>query len=380
MPRMRTYALITWLATVVSAYGSPAAEIAKKAFASTVLIVVEDDHGQPVSLGSGFVLRDHAIVTNLHVIAGASQGYAKQIDSKTKHRLEGILHADSGHDLAVLAVPSLSAPALPIGDSSKLAVGDTIYAVGNPRGLEGTFSEGVVSSIRNIDSQVILQITAPISPGSSGGAVLNERGEVVGVAVATFKDGQNLNFAIPSSYLARIKLATSPSPLTTAPKRTASAPLPGEREGESWNYPIHLGDPISKVHSLLGTPSRTTEVLEEYPRSGVSVWFTPEGRVAKLNFQGQAGALYAPDNQWHPTDRIVLLGLSPRATEIDFAQALGTPDETKLERGSKFREAHLTWRRDGYIVDAWFLAIERSLGDIQFPKGALLWFEVSPTL
>lgn len=323
---MRTHVLITWLATVVSAYGSPAAEIAKKAFASTVLIVVEDDHGQPVSLGSGFVLGDHAIVTNIHVIEGASQGYAKQIGSKTKHRLEGILLADSSHDLAVLAVPSLSAPALPIGDSSKLAVGDTIYAVGNPRGLEGTFSEGIVSSIRNIDSQVILQITAPISPGSSGGAVLNEHGEVVGVAVATFKDGQNLNFAIPSSYLARIKLATSPSPLTTAPKRAASAPLPGEREGESWNYPIHLGDPISKVHSLLGTPSRTTEVLEEYPRSGVSVWFTPEGRVAKLNFQGQAGALYAPDNQWHPTDRIVLLGLSPRATEIDFGQALGTPE------------------------------------------------------
>src|SRR4051812_42904860 len=150
---MRRLAVITWLATVVSAHGSPAAEIAKKAFASTVLIVIEDDQGQPVSLGSGFVLRDHAIVTNMHVIAGASKGYAKEIDSKTKHPLEGILHADNAHDLAVLAVPSLSAPALPIGDSSKLAAGDKIYAVGNPRGLEGTFSEGIVSSIRKIDSQ-----------------------------------------------------------------------------------------------------------------------------------------------------------------------------------------------------------------------------------
>jgi hypothetical protein len=160
----------------------------------------------------------------------------------------------------------------------------------------------------------------------------------------------------------------------------SSAVLLGERESESWNYPIHLGDPISKVHSLLGIPSRTTEVLEEYPRSGVSVWFTPEGRVAKLNFQGQAGALYAPDNQWQPTGRIVLLGLSPRATEIDFRQALGTPEQTTMERSSAFRETHHSWRRNGYAVDGWFLATERTLGDIQFAKGTLLWFEVSPTL
>lgn len=200
------------------------------------------------------------------------------------------------------------------------------------------------------------------------------------MAVATFKDGQNLNFAIPSSYLAGIKLATSPSPLTTAPKRAPSTPLPHQREGESWNYPIRLGDPISKVHSLLGTPSRSTEILEEYPRSGVSVWFTPEGRVAKLNFHGQAGVLYAPDNQWHPTDTVVLLGLSPRATEAEFRQALGVPEQTTMERSSAVREAHHSWRKSGYIVDGWFLATERTLGEIPFPKGALLWFEVSPTL
>src|SRR5881397_2515251 len=131
---MRSRTLIIWLATIVSAYGSPAAEIAKKAFASTVLIVIEDDHGQPLSLGSGFVLRDGAIVTNMHVIEGASRGYIKQIDNKTKHNIEGILRADNRHDLAVLSVPSLSAPAVRLGDSTKLAVGDTIYAVGNPRG------------------------------------------------------------------------------------------------------------------------------------------------------------------------------------------------------------------------------------------------------
>jgi S1-C subfamily serine protease len=93
---------------------------------------------------------------------------------------------------------------LSLGDSTKVAVGDEIYVIGNPQGLEGTFSQGIVSSIRKIGTDTLLQITAPISPGSSGGPVLDSKGEVIGVAVATFKGGQNLNFAIPVSYLSTL--------------------------------------------------------------------------------------------------------------------------------------------------------------------------------
>ena len=73
--------------------------------------------------------------------------------------------------------------------------------MGNPRGLEGTFSDGIISSVRPVGSDKLIQITAPLSPGSSGGPVLNRRGEVIGVSVLTIRDGQNLNFAIPSNYL-----------------------------------------------------------------------------------------------------------------------------------------------------------------------------------
>jgi hypothetical protein len=218
------YVLIVSLAGTASLFANSAAEIAKKAFASTVLVVIENAGGEPVLLGSGFVLRDHTIVTNMHVIEGACQGYVKQIDNDTKHKLEAIVQTDNSHDLAVLSVPSLSAPALPIGDSTKLSVGDTVYAVGNPRGLEGTFSQGIVSSIRHIDSGTLLQITAPISPGSSGGPILNESGEVVGVAVATFKDGQNLNFAIPASYVSTMNLTEKPLPFVSAPKKPVAVP------------------------------------------------------------------------------------------------------------------------------------------------------------
>ena len=232
-PQLLQCALIALLGGAGSIFANPAAEIAKKAFASTVLIMIEDADGEIVQ-GSGFVLREHTIVTNMHVIEGAYRGYVKQIDNDTKHKLEAILQADNSHDLAVLSVPSLPAPALPIGDSTRLAVGDTVYAVGNPQGLEGTFSQGIVSSIRHIDSGTLLQITAPISHGSSGGPILNDRGEVVGVAVATWKDGQNLNFAIPASYLSTMNIAENPLPFVSAPKKPVAAPsstLPESRSG-----------------------------------------------------------------------------------------------------------------------------------------------------
>lgn len=90
-----------------------------------------------------------------------------------------------------------------------MQVGATVYAVGNPRGLEGTFSDGIISSIRPVGSDKLIQITAPLSPGSSGGPVLNIKGEVIGVSFSYIQKGQNLNFAIPSNYLNQ--LLTNPA-------------------------------------------------------------------------------------------------------------------------------------------------------------------------
>ncbi len=176
-------------------------QIAQKAFRSTVLLVMEDAKGQPLSLGSGFFVGDGQIVTNLHVVKGAARGYAKLVGKEIKHNIEGITAIDAKRDLVILKVPAFGTQAVSLGNSDFTQVGETVYAVGNPRGLEGTFSQGIISSIRPVGSDKLIQMTAPLSPGSSGGPVLNRRGKVIGVSVLTIRDGQNLNFAIPSNYL-----------------------------------------------------------------------------------------------------------------------------------------------------------------------------------
>jgi S1-C subfamily serine protease len=194
-------------------------QIAKKAFMSTVLLVMEDANGRPTSLGSGFFVLQEVVATNLHVVEGASSGYVKAVGQKPKNNIEGIVGVDTERDLVLLKVSGAHGVPLSLGNSDGIEVGETVYAMGNPQGLEGTFSQGIVSSIREVGTDKLLQITAPISPGSSGGPVLNAKGEAIGVSVATFKGGQNLNFAIPSNYLKRL-LANSRAPTALAGLRT----------------------------------------------------------------------------------------------------------------------------------------------------------------
>ena len=179
-------------------------EIAKKAFPSVVMLVMQDQNNQPLSLGSGFVVKDNIVATNLHVVEGSVGGYAKLVGEKTKYPIKGYVAIDYRMDLILLEIEGIQAPSMRLNNSTVPEIGEEVFAIGNPKGLEGTFSMGIISGVRSFESDKILQITAPISPGSSGGPVMNSKGNVIGVAVATFKGGQNLNFAIPVSYLTHL--------------------------------------------------------------------------------------------------------------------------------------------------------------------------------
>jgi S1-C subfamily serine protease len=190
-------------------------EIATSVTASVVVLALEDARGQPTAFGTGFVVGSGLVVTNYHVIRGAAGGTARAIGATEGHALRGIRGLDERRDLALLEVPVLLPsltlqPALP-------PLGQEVFAVGNPQGLEGTLSQGIVSGRRAFANDSILQITAAISPGSSGGPVVNRRGEVVGVATASLRDGQNLNFAIPAQYVrAMLDSASEAVPFRTA--------------------------------------------------------------------------------------------------------------------------------------------------------------------
>ena len=179
-------------------------EIAKNAFQSTVALEMELADGGRRTLGSGFFVRKDAIATNLHVVHGVlSRCYAKLVNQTNEYLIEGYTHIDVERDLVILKVSGTNTTEFLWGNSDNVEVGDAVYAVGNPSGLDGTFSDGIISGIRWDGNDKLLQISAPTSSGSSGGAVLNSEGRVIGVSAAS-RDGQNLNFAIPSNYIKKL--------------------------------------------------------------------------------------------------------------------------------------------------------------------------------
>ena len=196
------------LCITATAPAQTAEQIAEKALAATVYLEMKDSTGKTLGFGSGFFVRENLIATNYHVIEGAAQGTAKLVGKYTTYTIEGFTATDKINDLALLKVTAYSIKPLRLGMSSDVKIGETVYVAGNPKGLEGTFSDGIISSKRGGYSKERLQMTAPISPGSSGGPALNRKGEVIGVSFMTIEGGQNLNFAIPSKYL-RVLLAKS---------------------------------------------------------------------------------------------------------------------------------------------------------------------------
>lgn len=177
-------------------------EIARNAFCSTVALEVELANGGRHTVGSGFFIEKDLIATNLHVVQGIlGNCYAKLVNQTSEYLVNGYTQIDVEHDLVILKVSGINAPKLGLSNSDYAQVGDTIYAVGNPRSLKGTFSNGIISGIRSDAAGKLLQMTAPTSQGSSGGPVLNSKGEVIGVSFASFRDGQNLNLAIPLNDL-----------------------------------------------------------------------------------------------------------------------------------------------------------------------------------
>ena len=238
LPLVFTLAGVLFSCPLSNAPAQTAPQIAEKALAATVSLEMRDRKGAVLFTGSGFFVRPNLIATNYHVIEGAARGTAKLVDRHKTSTIEGITAIDKTNDLALLKVTMQGIKSLSLADSDTVLIGETVFVAGNPMGLEGTISEGIISSRRDVNITERFQMTAPISPGSSGGPVLNRKGKVIGVSVASYHGlaAQNLNFAIPSNYLKTL-LAQSGRVKTFSETfvQTESQKLE-QRQSTSWDF------------------------------------------------------------------------------------------------------------------------------------------------
>jgi S1-C subfamily serine protease len=173
--------------------------LAKKARPAVMLLVVSDSEGNEIASGTGFLVSaDGKLITNRHVIENGANVVAKA-ENGGLFGVAGVIAKDSEHDLVLLKVTCKDLPNLALGSSEKVEAGTRIAVIGSPLGLEGTLSEGIISAVRDepAGKDRWIQISAPVSHGSSGSPVLNSNGEVIGVATLLIRSGQMLNFAIP---------------------------------------------------------------------------------------------------------------------------------------------------------------------------------------
>lgn len=184
-------------------------DIAQQALENFLVIETFDKSGEDLGIGSGFFILPSIVVTNAHVVKDAYSLKLRYANSKKNDFALEIIAIDEVSDLALIKTDKFKANSpLKLGDAESLSIGTKIYALGNPQGLEGTFTDGLVSNRLVYDGLDIVQISAPISQGSSGGPILDSSGKVVGISTAYLKDGQNLNLAIPSTYISRLIMKT----------------------------------------------------------------------------------------------------------------------------------------------------------------------------
>jgi serine protease Do len=187
-----------------------------------------DGERRPLMQGSAVVIGPGQVLTNCHVLRGARSVSIGRENMSFGATLE---HPDTERDLCLLKVANLHAPAVSVASHEGLRVGARVYAIGAPQGMETTLSDGLLSGIRrSAQGEVVaLQISVPISPGSSGGGLFDTQGRLVGVTSAGLREAQNLNFALPAGWIAEVParaqaaLAANTKPVASPPKTEVRA-------------------------------------------------------------------------------------------------------------------------------------------------------------
>jgi tetratricopeptide (TPR) repeat protein len=207
VPLLLALALFPLLAARAAAAEESLPELVRRVKPSVVSVITYDQKGEVKITGSGFFVRPGQILTNLHVVEGASRAEVRTFEGKGRtYAVEGLLAVDAEGDLALLAVRTAQERSRAVETSATLPEeGEKIFVIGNPLRLEGSVSDGIVSAVREVPNLgKIIQITAPISHGNSGSPVFNMKGQVVGVVTIRVMNGQNINLALGAGRAAEM--------------------------------------------------------------------------------------------------------------------------------------------------------------------------------
>jgi S1-C subfamily serine protease/tetratricopeptide (TPR) repeat protein len=292
---------------------------------AVVRVLAKDRDGKTISRGTGFLVSaDGLLITNYHVLQGADHA-GVQLPEGTALDVEGVAAANIDADLALLKAKGRALAHLPLADGALPKVGSTVYAIGNPQGLTNTFSKGMVSGVRKMSNrQTVIQTTAAISAGSSGGPLLAADGRVVGVTSAFSRDGQNLNFAIPARQVRRLLLTRGePKKLPAAASRRPNA-WNGEQLDQVW---------VAIAENDLQTAAKTLAELRRSQQDNPYVWF------ASAYLEGRAGRHQGAVAHYRKA-----LRLKPDFADAAFGEGI---ELAQLERHAQAAEAF------GRVVARW---------------------------
>lgn len=317
---------------------------------SVLKIEVHNNQDALAAQASGVVIAPGGVVaTNAHVVNGACNLYIKK-SSGSLIAVTGIVQIDPDKDIAILRFDSKDLPVAKLGDSHDVRVGDRVVAIGSPLGLEQTISDGIVSGLRTAENRgSIIQTTAPISPGSSGGGLFNTKGELIGLTAFTLQDSQNLNFAVPLADVLDILKRRSEKAWATA---------------SSCAEPTSLLDAMVIDQQLLGREISDPEVVEVLKRLNGGTAPTPFQNLVlaggemrsyffsriqvKVWFQnGRCNSvLYYPG-----FNGILPLGLSWDKSQSQVWQVIGTPSRSEAVPGTDHLDDQYYFNQDSYSVD-----------------------------
>ncbi len=185
---------------------------------SVMVVDIFDAKGKAIGQGSGVVIGAGQVITNCQI---AQKGKSLQVRQSGKTFKATLQYVDPDRDLCQLSVPDLKAPPVTLGTAKKLSVGQRVYAIGAPQGLELTLRAGLISSLRPYEGSQYIQTSAAISPGSSGGGLFDDQGQLVGITSFQFIEGQNLN-ALPVDWIGELPKRAQAMPVVKTVAKTVA--------------------------------------------------------------------------------------------------------------------------------------------------------------